>query len=163
HRHSVIFQEPRLMPWATAADNIAFGLKGRRLGCTICCQRVESAAALAALDACDLNKFPSQLSGGMRQRVAIARALIAEPDFIYFDEPFTALDVALKRRMQDIVVDIIAGSGRAGLFITHDLSEAVRIAHRIVVLDRHGRGIVGSRAVPSSPGLRDDRMIFETV
>lgn len=162
-QHAVIFQEPRLMPWATAAGNIAFGLAGQRLSCAVCCQRVERAAAWTALDVADLAKFPSQLSGGMRQRVAIARALIAEPDFIFFDEPFTALDVALKRRMQDIVVETVAGTGRSGLFITHDLSEAVRIAHRILVIDRQGRGIAGSRVVPSSSGLRDDRMIFETV
>nr|CAD6405503.1 ABC transporter ATPase [Rhizobium sp. Q54] len=162
-RHGMIFQEPRLMPWATAADNIAFGLVAeRRFGCAICCQRVEDAAAQVALNPADLSKFPSQLSGGMRQRVAIARALIAEPDFIFFDEPFSALDVALKRRMQDIVIETVAGRSLSGLFITHDLSEAVRVAHRIAVLDRNGRGIAGSRTVPSLPGLRDDRMVFET-
>src|SRR5690606_17756840 len=147
----------------TARQNIDYVLKLAGVRTKERRQRIIRAAERAHFELDDLEKYPGELSGGMRQRVAIARALIAEPDFIYFDEPFTALDVALKRRMQDIVVDIIAGSGRAGLFITHDLSEAVRIAHRIVVLDRHGRGIVGSRAVPSSPGLRDDRMIFETV
>lgn len=161
--HGVIFQEPRLMPWATAADNIAFGLVAHsRKGCAIFRTRVEDAAARVALEPADLAKFPAQLSGGMRQRVAIARALIAEPDFVFFDEPFTALDVALKRRMQDIVIDTVAGSGLSGLFITHDLSEAVRIAHHIVVLDSHGRGVAGGRSVPSSPGERDDRMVFET-
>ena len=162
-RHGFIFQEPRLMPWATAAENIAFGLVAeRRLGCAACCQRVEDAAAQAALNPADLAKFPAQLSGGMRQRVAIARALIAKPDFIFFDEPFSALDVALKRRMQDIVIETVAARSLSGLFITHDLSEAVRVAHRIAVMDRSGRGIAGSRPVPSSPGLRDDRMVFET-
>lgn len=161
-RQAVIFQEPRLMPWATAGANIAFGLAAEPLGPKAVRQRVEAVAARVALEARDLEKFPSQLSGGMRQRTAIARALVANPDFIFFDEPFTALDVALKRRMQDIVIGTVAESGLSGLFITHDVAEAVRIAHRIAVLDRNGRGIAGSRIVPLAPGARDDRMVFET-
>lgn len=161
-KHAVIFQEHRLMPWATAEDNIALGLARQHLRRAACRDKVRAVAARVALEHQDLEKFPSQLSGGMRQRVAIARALVAEPEFIFFDEPFTALDVALKRRMQDIVIDTVAASGLSGLFITHDLYEAVRIAHRIVVLDRNGRGITGSRAVPLSPGMRDERMVFET-
>ena len=150
--HAVIFQEPRLMPWATAADNIALGLSRHRLSRAERRARIETVAARVALEPADLSKYPAQLSGGMRQRTAIARALAAEPDLLFFDEPFTALDVALKRRMQDIVIDTVAASGRCGLFITHDLAEAVRIAHRILVLDRHGHGILGSRTVPHVPG-----------
>lgn len=161
-RYAMIFQEPRLMPWATAGDNIAFGLSNSHLPLSARRLKVRSVAERVALTAVDLQKFPSQLSGGMRQRTAIARALVAEPDFIFFDEPFTALDVALKRRMQDIVIDTVARTGVSGLFITHDLSEAVRIAHRIVVLDRNGRGIAGSRTIPLSPGMRHERMVFET-
>ena len=161
-RHAVIFQEPRLMPWATARDNIGLGLVRHHLKGSIRRQKVRAVAERVSLDLHDLEKFPSQLSGGMRQRTAIARALVAEPDFMFFDEPFTALDVALKRRMQDIVIDTVAACALSGLFITHDLSEAVRIAHRIVVLDRHGRGIVASRTVPLAPGARDDRMVFDT-
>ena len=162
-QHAVIFQEPRLLPWATAADNIALGLNHRRLSRTDRRERVLTVAARVALEPADLTKYPAQLSGGMRQRAAIARALVAEPDFLFFDEPFTALDVALKRRMQDIVIDTVATSGRCGLFITHDLTEAVRIAHRIVVLDGNGHGILGSRSVPLVPGNRDEAMVFTTV
>ncbi len=161
-RHAVIFQEPRLLPWKRTADNIGLGLAGQRVGGDARRRKLHAVASRVALEYGDLEKFPAQLSGGMRQRAAIARALIAEPDFIFFDEPFSALDVALKRRMQDIVVDTVAHSGLSGLFITHDLSEAVRIAHRILVLDRNGRGIAGSRIVPSRPGERDDRFVFET-
>lgn len=160
-RYAMIFQEPRLMPWATAGDNIVFGLSNSRLSISTRRLKVRSVAERVALTATDLMKFPSQLSGGMRQRTAIARALVAEPDFIFFDEPFTALDVALKRRMQDIVIDTVSTAGVSGLFITHDLVEAVRIAHRIAVLDSNGRGIAGSRTVPLAPGMRGDRMVFE--
>jgi NitT/TauT family transport system ATP-binding protein len=115
------------------------------------------------LDAADIDKFPVELSGGMRQRVAIARALAPDPDFVFFDEPFTALDVALKRRMQNLVIAAAAATGFAALFVTHDLFEATRIAHRIVVMDARGRGIAGERVVPGVPGQRADREVFERV
>ncbi|MBN9268562.1 MAG: ATP-binding cassette domain-containing protein, partial [Hyphomicrobium sp.] len=104
-----------------------------------------------------------ELSGGMRQRVAIARALANRPDFVYFDEPFTALDVALKRRMQDLVISAARDERFGALFVTHDLFEAVRIAHRIAVMERRGQGIAGERVIDGVPGAREDRQIFEIV
>ena len=80
-----------------------------------------------------------------------------------FDEPFTALDVALKRRMQDLVIAAARQARFAALFVTHDLAEAVRIAHRILVLDSRGRGIAGERVLPLQPGERDDAAVFATV
>jgi NitT/TauT family transport system ATP-binding protein len=99
----------------------------------------------------------------MRQRVAVARALAVRPDFIYFDEPFTALDVALRRRMQDLVIETCADGRLSGLFITHDLSEAARIAHRIAVLDTNGRGILGARRLDGAPRKRSDGDVFDWV
>ena len=162
-RHAMVFQEPRLLPWATARDNIAYPLRiaGVRRGERR--ERAEAAAVRASFDAADLDKYPVELSGGMRQRVAIARALCGDPDFIYFDEPFTALDVALKRRMQDLVIEASRASRFAALFVTHDLIEAARIAHRIVVLDANGNGIAGQRPLSGEPGQRGDREVFETV
>jgi NitT/TauT family transport system ATP-binding protein len=159
-RHAMVFQDPRLMPWATAAGNIRFPLRFARRPHRGRADAVPAAAARAGLEAEDLGKFPVELSGGMRQRVAIARALVVEPDFVYFDEPFTALDVALKRRMQDLVVEAARGARFGALFITHDLMEAIRISHRILVLDRHGRGIAGERVLPGQPGERDDAETF---
>ncbi|MGB3391568.1 MAG: ATP-binding cassette domain-containing protein [Pseudaminobacter sp.] len=162
-RHAMVFQEPRLLPWATACDNIAYPLRlgGTRRGERLA--RAQAAAARASFDTADLDKYPVELSGGMRQRVAIARALCVEPDFLFFDEPFTALDVALKRRMQDLVIEAAQAAHFAALFVTHDLMEAARIAHRIVVLDADGNGIAGERPLPGHPGYRDDRSVFETV
>ena len=157
-RHAMVFQEPRLLPWATAADNIGFPLRLRAAPRATARERraaVEAAAVLAGLAVDDLGKFPVELSGGMRQRVAIARALVIDPDFVYFDEPFTALDVALKRRMQDLVIDAATRSRFGALFITHDLMEAVRISHRLLV-----RGIAGERRLPAEPGARDDYAVF---
>lgn len=162
-RHAMVFQDPALMPWATAAGNIDYGLrlsgvkrKSRR-------DRVLAAAAQVALLPEDLDKYPVELSGGMRQRVAIARAIAIDPDFVFFDEPFTALDVALRRRMQDLVMDTCINGSLSGLFITHDLHEAARIAHRVAVLDTHGKGILGVRILPDTPPARSDNSVFDWV
>jgi NitT/TauT family transport system ATP-binding protein len=120
----------------------------------------QEAAARVHFAAADLGKYPVELSGGMRQRVAIARALVAAPDFVFFDEPFTALDVALKRRMQDLVIAASAEGRIAALFVTHDLTEAARIAHRIAVMHPTGRGIQGFRSIPGQPGARTDAEVF---
>jgi NitT/TauT family transport system ATP-binding protein len=162
-RHAMVFQEPRLLPWASARDNIAYPLRIAGMRRAERRARAEDAAARVAFDAADLDKYPVELSGGMRQRVAIARALCVEPDFLFFDEPFTALDVALKRRMQDLVIEAARAARFAALFVTHDLIEAARIAHRIVVLDANGNGIAGERPLPGEPGRRGDGAVFETV
>lgn len=158
-RQAMVFQEPRLLPWATARANIAYAARLARLARPHLRDAVTRAAARAEFALEDLDKFPVELSGGMRQRVAIARALVTAPDFVFFDEPFTALDVALKRRLQDVVIAETA-SGRFGtLFVTHDLIEAARIAHRIAVMHPEGAGIMGTRRLPGVPGGRDDDMI----
>ncbi|HYF90134.1 ABC transporter ATP-binding protein [Azospirillum sp.] len=162
-RHGMVFQDPRLLPWATARANIAYPLRLLGLSRRERHDRAEEAAGRVALDAGDLDKFPIELSGGMRQRAAIARALAVDPDFIYFDEPFTALDVALKRRMQDLVIESSRATRFGALFITHDLMEAVRIAHRVLVMDVQGRGIAGARTIPGEPGARDDGDLYRLV
>lgn len=159
-RHGMVFQEPRLLPWADALDNIGFAAKLAGASRRSARAAAREAAARVHFATEDLGKFPVELSGGMRQRVAIARALVARPDFVYFDEPFTALDVALKRRMQDLVIEA-AGTGQfAALFVTHDLAEAARIAHRVAVMHPTGRGIAGLRSVPGQPGARSEAEIF---
>jgi NitT/TauT family transport system ATP-binding protein len=161
-RHGMVFQEPRLMPWATAAANIAYPLRISGVDARTRRRRVAAAAARVSLAAEDLAKYPVELSGGMRQRAAIARALVAEPDFVFFDEPFTALDVALKRHLQDLVI-AAARDSFAALFVTHDLTEAARIAHRMVALDPAGQGIATERRLPGEPGRRGEQDIHETV
>lgn len=161
-RHAFVFQEPRLMPWATAEENIRLGLSGQGIRSREARERIADACRAVALEESDLDKFPAQLSGGMRQRTAIARALVGDPDFVYFDEPFTALDAALRRRMQDLVIATVANRGLGGLFITHDMAEAVRISHRIAVLHHRGRGVLGFERLALAPGERSDRVVFET-
>jgi NitT/TauT family transport system ATP-binding protein len=162
-RHGMVFQEPRLLPWATAEENIAFPLKVAGLSRNERRNRARRAAERVAFDESDFGKYPVELSGGMRQRVAIARALVVEPDFVYFDEPFTALDQALKRRLQDLVITAAREAAFGAIFVTHDLLEAARIAHRIIVLDIAGKGVSGARALSSAPGERSDREVFDVV
>ncbi len=162
-RHGVVFQEPRLLPWATARDNIAIALRRRGVDGRTRRRRVREVAASVALGEDDLNKYPLELSGGMAQRVAVARALAAEPDFVFLDELFSALDVGLKRRLQDLTIAALDEGGVSALFVTHDLAEAARIAHRIVVLDGRGQGVIANRRLPDRPGRRSERQIFDTV
>ncbi|MBZ0140165.1 MAG: ATP-binding cassette domain-containing protein, partial [Pseudorhodoplanes sp.] len=108
---------------------------------------------------------PDRLSGGERQRVAVARALAVRPDMVYFDEPFTAVDVGLKRILQDLVIEAAAREQFSALFVTHDLSEAVRVAHRLVLvlLPRRADGTIVERAIAGEPGRRSERDIFALV
>ncbi|MBV6486780.1 MAG: ATP-binding cassette domain-containing protein [Pseudorhodoplanes sp.] len=162
-RHAVVFQEPRLLPWFTAHDNIAYGLRAAGVA------RAERAAIVAqraqdvGLSLHDLDKYPAELSGGMRQRVAVARALAVRPDMVYFDEPFTAVDVGLKRILQDLVIEAAAREQFSALFVTHDLWEAVRVAHRLLLLPRRADGPVVARAIAGEPGRRRERDIFALV
>lgn len=162
-QHAMVFQDPRLMPWRTAYRNIAYALQRAHWPRARQPERIAEVAAHVALEAGDLKKYPSELSGGMKQRVTIARALAPRPDFLFFDEPFTALDVALKRRMQDIVIEASLSTGLSGLFVTHDLIEAARVADRIAVLHAQGRGILGVRDVPGQRGARNDAQLFAWV
>ncbi|MEJ5081412.1 ABC transporter ATP-binding protein [Ochrobactrum sp. MYb379] len=162
-QHGMIFQDPRLLPWATANDNIGYPLRIAGMKRRDRDEAVKRAANRVAFELADLDKYPSELSGGMQQRVAIARALVIEPDFLFCDEPFTALDVALKRRMQDIIIDAGRTTRFGSIFVTHDLMEAARIAHRIVVLNSDGNGITGERRLPLLPGQRSDDDVFVLV
>ena len=162
-RHAVVFQEPRLLPWLTARDNIAYGLAAAGMRKAERHIAAERRAAEVGLFARDLDKYPAELSGGMRQRAAVARALAIDPEIVYFDEPFTAVDVGLRRALQDLVIAASAREKFSALFITHDLTEAIRLAHRIVVLSGRQDGFVAERALDGAPGERDDRSVFETV
>lgn len=162
-RHAMVFQQSRLLPWMDARANIAFPLIAAGLPRAEALARADQAAEAVALLRQDLDKTPQALSGGMRARVAIARALSVDPDFLIFDEPFAALDPALRRRLQDLVLTLGQAGARGGLFITHDLAEAARVADRIAVLDRRGKGILGALTPPGPRGGRSDSEIFDFV
>ena len=153
-----VYQEPRLLPWADALDNAAFGLKAQGRDRNL--RRLIAGDVLArlGLSADDCAKRPAALSGGMAQRVAIARALAVAPDLLMMDEPFGALDIGLRRRLQDLTREEVEQAGMTVLFVTHDIAEAVRLASRIVVLSpRPGRIIAD---LPNKP-ISDPAQIFE--
>jgi sulfonate transport system ATP-binding protein len=133
----VIFQEPRLLPWLTVADNIGFGLSdlpaSRR--------REKVAAALSRVGLSDkAGAWPRELSGGQAQRVAIARALVPQPEVLLLDEPFSALDAFTRRDLQDHLLDLWADTRPTLILVTHDVDEAVVLADRVLVMrPRPGR------------------------
>lgn len=130
---SVVFQEPRLMPWLTVAQNTGFLLKHRITKAQIQ-ERVQAALKMVGLsDAANVR--PDKLSGGMAQRVAIARALVSQPQLLLMDEPFGALDAFTRKQMQDELINIWQTTGTTIVFVTHDIEEALRLGRKILVLE----------------------------
>ena len=136
---SLIFQETSLFPWLTVWQNVSFGLAIR--GASQAERRAVAAEALQRVGlSAAMDKRPDELSGGMRQRVAVARALAMRPKVLLMDEPFAALDVQTRARMQDFLLDVWRDSGASVLFVTHHIDEAVALADRVVVFTaRPGR------------------------
>ncbi len=141
-RVATVFQGQSLFPWLTAVDNVAYGL---RLDGMPAAQRRE--IAIAQLRRVGLERFarayPHTLSGGMQQRVNIARALAVDPDVLLMDEPFGSLDEQTRILMQEQLVTLWQGSGKAVVFVTHSVDEAVAIGDRVCVMSaRPGRIIL---------------------
>jgi NitT/TauT family transport system ATP-binding protein len=136
---SLIFQETSLFPWLTVWQNVSFGLSIR--GTPEAERRAVAKEALARVGLAEaMDKRPDELSGGMRQRVAVARALAMRPKVLLMDEPFGALDVQTRAKMQDFLLDVWRDSGASVLFVTHHIDEAVALADRVVIFTaRPGR------------------------
>ncbi|MDB5486233.1 MAG: nitrate/sulfonate/bicarbonate transporter ATP-binding protein [Tardiphaga sp.] len=133
----IIFQEPRLLPWLSVADNIGFGLGDLPKDV----RRERVATALARVGLADKAKaWPRELSGGQAQRVAIARALVPQPEVLLLDEPFSALDAFTRADLQDHLLGLWADTRPTLLLVTHDVDEAVVLADRVLVMrPRPGR------------------------
>lgn len=135
----LIFQEASLFPWLTVVENVAFGLTLQRVP-----KAQRRAKAMTLLQQVGMSssadKRPDQLSGGMRQRVALARALAMRPSILMMDEPFAALDVQTRSKMQDFLQDIWRDSGASVVLVTHSIDEAIALADRVIVFTaRPGR------------------------
>ncbi|MCF8999591.1 ABC transporter ATP-binding protein [Acinetobacter nectaris] len=125
----VMFQDPRLLPWRSIVNNVKLGLPKNK-----------ESEALALLDRVGLddkvNLWPSQLSGGQRQRAALARALLHRPKVLLLDEPLGALDALTRLDMQNLIEKLWLEQGFTTVLVTHDVSEAVQLADRIILLNR---------------------------
>ncbi|MBB2968781.1 ABC transporter ATP-binding protein [Leifsonia aquatica] len=152
-RCAVGFQEPRLLPWRSLADNVALGLP-RGLDRAAGRERVARLLDLVGLSA-SATLRPREVSGGMAQRASLARALARNPGVLLLDEPFGALDALTRLKMQDLLVDVHAAAPTTILLVTHDVDEALQLADRIILLGAE-EGRVGAtiRSVTTVPGAR---------
>lgn len=137
HRRGVgiVFQTYSLFPNMTAIENVAFGLRVRRLGRPERASRARELLDLVGLSD-EANRYPHQLSGGQQQRVALARALAIQPRVLLLDEPLSALDAAVRSRLRDEIRRIQLEVGITAVFVTHDQEEALSIADRVGVMSQ---------------------------
>lgn len=127
----VVFQEPRLMPWLTIDQNVAFGI--RHLPRAEQGSRVSEALARVGLSGYE-GHWPRELSGGQAQRVALARALVGRPEVLLLDEPFSALDALTRYDLQAHLLELWAYDGPTMVLVTHDIEEALMLGDRVVVM-----------------------------
>ena len=149
----MVFQEYALFPWMTVAQNVAFGLEIKGIDKAGIARRVDELLAMLSLS--DFRqRFPKDLSGGMRQRVAIARVLAIDSPIMLMDEPFGALDALTRRNLQDELLRIWAELKKTIIFVTHSIEETIYMADRIVVMT-YRPGTVKRDLVVDLPRMRD--------
>lgn len=128
-----MFQSDALLPWLSAFDNVALGLRYRGIDEAVVRERVEEWLARVGLQA-HAGRYPHQLSGGMKKRVALAQMLILDPKILLMDEPFSALDIQTRQLMENELLELWSADRKSVVFITHDLEEAIALSDRVVVL-----------------------------
>jgi NitT/TauT family transport system ATP-binding protein len=150
----VVFQQYALFPWRTAQSNVEFGLEVKGIGRRKRATRAREVLELVGLSGF-ADRYPHELSGGMKQRVAIARSLAYEPDVLLMDEPYAALDAQTRESLQDELLAIWRRTGTTIVFITHSIDEAVYLGERVAVMtSRPGRikATVDVSLDPPAPG-----------
>jgi len=149
----MVFQEYALFPWMTVEKNIAFGLEIKGMAQAAIDSKVDQLLKMLSLSDFK-NRFPKDLSGGMRQRVAIARVLALDSPIMLMDEPFGALDALTRRNLQDELLRLWAELKKTIIFVTHSIEEAIYLADRIVVMT-YRPGTVKRDIIVELPRLRD--------
>jgi len=158
---SFAFQEGRLLPWKNVVDNIALGLLAKGEKKSVAIQKAKEIALKFGLEEEDFEKFPKDLSGGMKQRVSFARALVVKPSLLFLDEPFSALDIGLKKELQTHLIEISREENISILFITHDMMEAIRLSDEILLLKADPGHIVKKFSYELAQEKRDDKFVYE--
>lgn len=147
-----VFQDPRLLPWLTIADNIrATSPK---------CSRDMAKRALAevGLEGAE-NFYPHQLSGGMQRRAALARAFAVNAELLLLDEPFVSLDPALVAEMRRVFSDLVSKTTPTAVFVSHNAEDAAQLADRVIVLGDRPAKVTADVTIPLPPTARDDNMV----
>jgi NitT/TauT family transport system ATP-binding protein len=148
-----VFQDAHLLPWRTVLGNVELPLELMRAGGAA--RRERAREALARVGLADvLDRYPAQLSGGMRMRVSLARALVTGPRLLLLDEPFAALDEITRQHLDEQLRELWAGSGLTVIFVTHSTAEAVFLAERAIVLSKRPGRIVADHLL-DLPATRD--------
>ena len=137
HRRDIgmVFQDYALFPDKTAFDNVAYGLRARKVAKPETQHRVAEALEKVGLSAL-ADRYPAQMSGGQRQRVALARALVIRPRVLLMDEPLSNLDAKMRLQMRDVILDLVRETAITTVFVTHDQEEALAMSDRIAIMDR---------------------------
>ncbi|WP_406203979.1 ABC transporter ATP-binding protein [Kitasatospora sp. NBC_01560] len=128
-----VFQQDAVFPWRTVLSNVTAGPRFRGVPAAEARERARDWLARVGLGAFE-DRYPHQLSGGMRKRVALAQTFVNDPKILLMDEPFSALDVQTRALMSDQLLELWAGTGSSVVFVTHDLDEAIALADRVVVM-----------------------------
>jgi len=150
-RLGMVFQEPHLLPWLTAQENVALVIRN----CAAESQEVASEVLASVGLANVLDQYPAQLSGGMRQRVGIARALAANPDLLLMDEPFSSLDYFTSLDLLALVRRQVLERQIAVMFVSHDVREVTRLCDRVVVMGGSPGHLIEELLNPFPPGERE--------
>jgi len=143
----VMFQDPTLLPWKSALDNVLFPVRVLKRSIEDHREAANNLLQQVGLSGFE-HKRPHELSGGMRQRVAICRTLVYDPDVLLMDEPFSALDAISRDEMNELLLDLWQQFTKTALFVTHSIREAVMLADRVLVMTRRPATIVEDLTVP---------------
>lgn len=165
HEIGYMFQQDVLFPWLTVYENAILGLKIKNLMTKENLEHIETLLKLYSLEDFK-DKFPSSLSGGMRQRLALIRTLAINPSLLLLDEPFSALDYQTRIKISDDVFKLIKSEKKTAIIVTHDLSEAVSIANKVVVLSKRPSEILNIYDIDLNKNLlpsqkRKEKKFFE--
>ncbi len=165
----VVFQEYALFPWLTLRQNVEYGPRERGVPPAEAREIVDRTLRLVGLTGAE-NRYPHELSGGMRQRAALARVLVNDPKILLMDEPFAALDAQTRAALQRELGRLWAETGKTVLFITHSVEEAVLLADRVIALTARPGRVKAAVAVPlprprdpTAPDFNDYRRAIEKI